>query len=241
MTKKNKEVLYTLFMILCLGVFLFSGYQLIKIYFDYHQMEKEHLDLSNKVIQIVEETIEKEEIIEKKETINVDFTTLKERNQDVVGWLYQKDTVINYPVVKCEDNETYVRKDLDKKYSRAGTLFVDFRCNEDVVLIYGHHMLDGSMLASILDYQTQNYYDQHPEMIYCTLQNQYRVELFLGFVTNTEDELYTLQNLDWINERTSDFQTENQYKGGKLLILSTCYKQTGNERYILVGNLIEED
>lgn len=238
MSKNKKELIYKLLMILCLLIFVFSEYQLLLIYSEYRQMQKAHTQLSDNVVTIESNNTMEEETVNP--LITVDFQTLKERNEDVVGWLYQKDTVINYPVVKCKDNSTYVRKDLDKKYSRAGTLFIDYRCDDEVILIYGHHMLDGSMLASILDYQKQSYYDEHPDMIYLIEGVQYRFELFLGFVTTTEDELYYLDSLDWLNRKSSDFNTDIEYRQGKLLILSTCYKQTGDERYILVGNLIEE-
>ena len=32
------------------------------------------------------------------------FSALYEENQDIVGWLSVPGTVINYPVVQCEDN-----------------------------------------------------------------------------------------------------------------------------------------
>lgn len=239
MDKNKKELVYKLLMILCLGIFLFSEFQIFLIYSEYRQMQEEHTQLSNEVVTINPGNAAEEET--ENTAITVDFQSLKERNKDVVGWLYQKDTVINYPVVKCKDNATYVRADLDKKYSRAGTLFIDYRCDDEVILVYGHHMLDGSMLASILDYQKQSYYDEHPEMLYLVEDKQYRVELFMGFVTTTEDDLYYLDSLDWLNKKTSDFNTDAVYRKGKLLILSTCYKQTGNQRYILVGNLIEEN
>lgn len=57
--------------------------------------------------------------------LSVDFSALQERNRDVAAWLYCPDTVINYPVVHTNDNETYLRKDLDRAYSKEGTLFID--------------------------------------------------------------------------------------------------------------------
>ena len=35
----------------------------------------------------------------------IDFDALRKINPDVIGWLYYEDTIIDYPVVKGENNE----------------------------------------------------------------------------------------------------------------------------------------
>ncbi|MBQ6583391.1 MAG: class B sortase, partial [Mogibacterium sp.] len=82
----------------------------------------------------------------------VDFDELLKINPDVQGWLYQKDTVINYPVVQGQDNDEYLHTLVDGTWSGGGTLFVDYRNQSNFgdfnSIIYGHHMKDGSMFRS---------------------------------------------------------------------------------------------
>ena len=98
--------------------------------------------------------------------ISIDFDSLLSRNKDVIGWLYCPDTVINYPVVQGENNDQYLRKDLDGKYLVSGTLFADYRngaLGEDAnYIIYGHNMKNGTMFSLLAKYKQQSYYDKHP-------------------------------------------------------------------------------
>lgn len=45
--------------------------------------------------------------------IIVDFAKLREQSQNVVGWLYCEDTLINLPVAQYADNDYYLRRLLD--------------------------------------------------------------------------------------------------------------------------------
>lgn len=53
-----------------------------------------------------EQEEETDETVQAEESLvpEIDFASLKEINEDVIGWLYLPDTVINYPVVQGEDN-----------------------------------------------------------------------------------------------------------------------------------------
>ena len=56
----------------------------------------------------------------------------------------------------------------------------DFSGHNNV--LYGHHMSDGSMFASISNYKQQWYYDAHPYFFLYTNAGKYRVGLFAGIV-----------------------------------------------------------
>ncbi len=67
-----------------------------------------------------------------------------------------------YPVMYTpEDPEKYLHKDINGVESDEGLPFIDTRCNidpdSDNIIIYGHNMKDGSMFASIIDYQDKSY------------------------------------------------------------------------------------
>ena len=54
----------------------------------------------------------------------VDFAALQKINPDVVGWIYQKDTIINYPIMHGSDNDIYLHSDINKKYSVSGSISI---------------------------------------------------------------------------------------------------------------------
>ena len=48
---------------------------------------------------------------------------------NVIGWINIYDTSINYPIVKGKDNKEYLNKDYKNEYSKAGSIFLDYRNN----------------------------------------------------------------------------------------------------------------
>ena len=56
---------------------------------------------------------------------DIDFDALKKINPDVIGWLRYEGTIIDYPVVKGENNEMYLSMLFDRTWGGCGTLFAD--------------------------------------------------------------------------------------------------------------------
>ena len=177
----------------------------------------------------------------------VDFHDLTQINEQVVGWLWCPDTAINYPVVQGQDNDFYLSHLIDGSEGDCGTLFLD--CDADRQahnqVIYGHHMKDGSMFASLLHYQEQDYFDAHPVLYYITPQQSYEVRLFSGFTTEAVSAVYNhrFDQSDfgeWLSEMKaqSDFQSDvNPSESDQVLTLSTCAYSFKNARYVVMGVL----
>ena len=85
------------------------------------------------------------------ETITVDFSSLKKINPDVVAWL-RIPGVLEYPVVRGQDNFYYLSHTVQKTYNIAVSIFLDYRNEADFSdsnsITYGHNMKDGSMCLS---------------------------------------------------------------------------------------------
>jgi len=87
------------------------------------------------------------------------ISRLKEINGDIYGWVRCTGGLlgINYPVVKHEDNDYYLRRNLYGEYSVGGTIFVDYR-DSDVhgeslnTVLYGHNMTNGTMFRAVKDW-----------------------------------------------------------------------------------------
>lgn len=177
----------------------------------------------------------------------VDFHSLHQVNEQVVGWLWCPDTAINYPVVQGQDNDFYLSRLIDGSDGECGTLFLDCNAKETDrnQVIYGHHMKDGSMFASLLRYQEQDYFDKHPVLYYITPRQSYEVQLFSGFTTEAVSAVYNhrFDKSDfgeWLSEMKaqSDFQSDvNPQKSDQVLTLSTCAYPCENARYVVMGVL----
>ena len=94
------------------------------------------------------------------------FAVLKEKNHDCVAWVSIPGTSIDFPVM--QNGDFYLKHDFDGNYTDYGLPFLDERCSLDTsdnLIIYGHHMNDGSMFSELLNYVDKSYCEAHPEII----------------------------------------------------------------------------
>jgi sortase B len=177
----------------------------------------------------------------------VDFEALQAANPDIRGWIYMADSVINYPVLQGETNDTYLRHLPDGRYNTAGCIFIDSACRADMTdlttILYGHNMHNGSMFAVLESYKKQTFYDSHPLMWYLTPEGTYRLNILAGFIESADHPLYglyeTKEELDAFLDYAfpkSDFRSRYGEKHPeKIFILSTCDYAYEDARYILIA------
>lgn len=104
----------------------------------------------------------------------------KSVNDDVAGWIYIKDTVINYPVVHGVSNEQYIHSDWKGNSSFAGCIYEDFRGDLDdknLTLLYGHNMGDGSMFHGIKNFLNEEWGKEHPYFEVASEDKRYLYEV----------------------------------------------------------------
>lgn len=241
-----------------IAVFIIAAFNIGRILYGYNKANVTYENIQNKYVAPNEElpasnqteAVNNEPIKKSEPPVTVDFDSLLDRNGDAVGWLYCPDTPINYPIVQGENNDQYLRRDLDGEYLVSGTLFADFRNNapdEDVnYIIYGHNMKDGTMFNSLTRYKEQAYYDQNPVMYFLTPEESYTFELFAGLVVKRDDKIYDLTldaeaftSLLKEYRAASTFKSDIELKDGDVIVtLSTCSYEFNNARYIVIGRLI---
>ena len=241
-----KKAIKIILIIICLCVFIFSAYNI------YNYLAEEHANkkLNNELVEkaVVEttntNTIEDEYTI----PISVDFSTLKQENEDIIGWIYCENTPINYPVAQSNDNEYYLRRLANGEYNIAGSIFMDYRnsasLEDNNTIIYGHNMKNNTMFGSLQEYKSQEYYDNHKIMYYFTPEKNYMIKIFAGYTISVESDIYNLAVIDekeiegLINK--SDFKSNVDIRqDDKIVTLSTCAYDYDGARYIVVGILQE--
>ena len=149
-----KKYIIVLFELICIAGIVYSITFLIIRQRSLDENNKIKDDL-NKNVEVIKEEKKDDEtgktIIEEK--VVVDFATLKEQNPDTVAYLKIKNSNIDYPVVKAENNEYYLNHNFNKQYNTAGWIFADYKNKFDGtdknIVIYGHSMKDGSMFGQL--------------------------------------------------------------------------------------------
>lgn len=104
------------------------------------------------------------------------YLKLEQTNSDTIGWVRIEGTVIDYPVMHTPDNpDFYLDHGFDRQKSSYGMIYMDASCSltEDCrnYLLYGHHMKNGSMFASLEEYTSEEYFKAHPIVGFDTLDS----------------------------------------------------------------------
>ncbi len=181
---------------------------------------------------------------------SIDFNKLKQQNEDVVGWIFSKNGVINYPILQGEDNSYYLNHLISGKKNINGSIFMDCTANPNFsdanTIIFGHSMDNGSMFRTLLNYKKQSYYDKYPEMYIYTPSGDYKLLIFAAYETKSDDTAYGkifsekgFNNLLSHAMKKSKIKTDvNVGVGDKLVTLSTCAYSSKNARFIVMGKLV---
>lgn len=179
----------------------------------------------------------------------VDFESLKQINDDLVGWIYIPNTHVNYPVVQGDDNSYYLNRLFNKKWNSAGSIFVDYRneagFTDPHTIIYGHQMNNRTMFNDLKLYEDQSFYDQQPVGYLLTPEGTYLIEFFSGYVSSVDTNAWDLNFtpdsfVTWLEDikSRSAFTSQVEPKGeDKVVTLSTCSSAFANARFVLHGVL----
>ena len=183
--------------------------------------------------------------------LDVDFEDLKKQNVDTKGWLKVNGTNVNYPFVKAEDNEYYLKHSFDKSVNKKGWVFLDYRNDidnlSDNTIIYAHGLENNAMFGSLRNTTKEKWYKNEDTHI-IKIATEKNTMLFKVFSTyNIEPEsFYITDNIKDDNERIEFYNTlksRSVYDYGvtlnendKILTLSSCYDNT--KRMVVHAKLI---
>jgi sortase B len=196
-----------------------------------------------------------------------------ETNPDYIGFLQIEDTKIQYPVVqrKGEDgNKYYLSHAFDGSYSKAGTLFLDYREDFDVcvdnfrvkknsenLVIYGHEMKDGQLFGSLKQYKDNyGWYGKHPVITLDSRYNRYKYKIFAVCIVDADrsrGDVFNYNNIHSFADEKAFYEYVNGCKrrsyilndvdvkyGDQLLTLSTCNQMFDDARLIVVARLVRD-
>jgi len=182
-----------------------------------------------------------------------EYRELYEQNADLVGWLKIDGTLIDYPVLKSDDEEYYMTRDFFGRKNYNGQLILDANCDPFTpsvnLVISGHNMKSGKMFGRLQYYASSDYARKHPIIEFDTLFRQGEYRLVAAFYTwdyeAREGGFQYNVNIQYRRQMTAFLEKLDEIKlydtgvsvefGDELLMLSTCSYQTGDGRFVVVA------
>lgn len=212
----------------------------------------------------IEETIKKPNILKVSNYDNevqaeqtVSYTTyfqphsvsnLLSMNSECFGWISIAGTNINYPVMHTQSNpQKYLNKNFYGEYNYSGTPFMDSRCSADStnLIIYGHHMNNGTMFADLCNYTDYSYFTEHPTVVLETKDGPFAYSVFSVMKVKSDDNWYrftTVGTEKSYNSRIEYAKEKSIYDTGitpvygqQILTLSTCYGYNQDDRILVLA------
>mgnify|MGYP001064397564 CR=1 FL=1 len=212
----------------------------------------------------IEETIKKPNILKVSDFDNevqveqtVYYTTYYEphsiselisMNSECFSWISIAGTNINYPVMHTPSNpQKYLNRNFYGEYSYSGTPFLDSRCSADStnLIIYGHHMNNGTMFAVLCNYTSKSYGEEHPRIILETKDGAFAYSVFSVMKVKSDDDWYrftTVGTEKSYNSRIEYAKEKSLYETGftpvygqQILTLSTCYGYNQDDRILVLA------
>lgn len=187
---------------------------------------------------------------------------LKE-NSDFKGWITISGTKIDNPIYQTSDNEFYLTHNQKKQKSVYGALFFD--CNNTVtealtdknLIVYGHHMKNGSMFANLVKYKSLSFYKEHPTIEFSTLYKKSTYKIYAAFVLNASKAddngyIYNISRQNFINEDDFNSWTAEAFERSlintgvdvelddNIITLVTCTYDFDDARFIVMARETRE-
>ena len=171
----------------------------------------------------------------------------------VVAWVRVPGTTVDYPIVqgRQESPDFYLTHDASGERSAWGAPYIDAGCAQGagspLVIVYGHHMSDGTMFAPLAQYSSRDFAEGHRTIRVYTHKKTIELEVFAADVVDASSE----------GKRTdfADAAELDAYLGDKLsrceVVLEepadveqawafvTCSYQTSNSRTVVYAKEVE--
>lgn len=124
--------------------------------------------------------------------------SIRQVNDDVVGWIKISNTQVDYPVCQYEyddeeGNAFYLHNDLYGNYLERGTIFMDYRDvfgadeskQTDNIVLYGHNMRSGAMFGDLHNYRKdESFYEENPIIEFSSNYKDYKYIIFAYLITS---------------------------------------------------------
>lgn len=249
-----KRVLSNIVILICLAIFAVCAYQLVDYFYGNMESESQFDTQRDKVADVVDY---KDRLPE--------YESMKEENEDFVGWIIADGTNVNYPMMQTvDDPDFYLNHNFQKEKSKPGTIFIsnvaDLYEPTDVVTVFGHNMKDGTMFGSLRRYEDSQFLDEHDRIWVDSLEGRREFEVThvmrIRVDVDGQDDVFPYYEYSNFGDKEDyeqfmeqcaahslyDTGKEVEY-GDKFVIMSTCEYTygDGSGRLVIMGKEVSPE
>ena len=179
---------------------------------------------------------------------------MREINPDYVCWIRIEGTVVDYPVVRGEDNEKYLNMSFHGDKNALGSLFMDYRCAAGTIdgdasaggyvphiIIYGHNAKSGDLFGNLWRLLDGDYLAEHPKIALIAGGRIVEYEIFSVRESDITDAAY---NVDFSAPNAlRDFAESCGAPPDTLQIvtLSTCVSAGDDDARVIVQGALAQN
>lgn len=189
---------------------------------------------------------------------------LLQENSDFKGWITVPNTKIDNPIYQTDNNDFYLNHNQQKEKSVYGALFFD--CENVIsenetdknLVVYGHHMKNGSMFANLTKYKELSFYKQSPTIEFSTLYKKSTYKVYAAFVLNASKAddngyIYNISRKNFIDDEDFDSWVDEARErslintgvdvknGDNIITLITCTYDFDDARFVVMARETRED
>lgn len=135
------------------------------------------------------------------------FDDLKTENSDFTAWLKIQGTNIDNPVYTSNKTDYYKNRNMLKKHSRYGALYIPKGNSEPYsqnTVIYGNNIKDGSMFGTLKYYRNLKFYKQNPTV---------------SLTVNGKTEKYVIYAVNVVSAKHKKDFTKSKFNGKNSFLL----------------------
>ena len=184
--------------------------------------------------------------------VNQSIMDLQAKYPDVAGWLTVLGTQIDHLFVQGDDNDYYLHIDLDRNWSQAGTIFMDYCNAKDFsdfnTIIFGHNMRNGSMFGTLQKFNDKSFFDSSTTGTIFLANKTYEIEFIAFAVVRSDDaviynpniltELDRAAFLGYVRNIARRYRDVGVTTEDRIITLSTCNYEFNDARMVLVGRIL---
>lgn len=255
---RGVSLVWLITMITVIVVFFNSSYNIYKIIIDYQKIEEENNELVDNFTYIENISKDNETTSENKDLENdksskndkvdgfkVRWDEIKKMNQDVCAWIIIPGTSINYPVLKSDISDKYLKTNVYGKHSNGGSIFIDSNTiqpfDTNNTIIYGHNLNNGEMFSDLKNFKDENFAKENSKIKVVMEDNTmktYQIFAFYEIASDNFDVYNTnVLNLDAYYELIKNNNTINVTEKidttKQIITLSTCTNYNEGTRFIV--------
>lgn len=162
---------------------------------------------------------------------------------EVVAWIEVPGTSIDEPIAQAKPDvpNAYLYRDVFGQ-GAYGTPYIDCECTIDsrFVMVYGHHMSDGTAFAEFADFIDEGFAREHSRIIvYKRSGDTLELMVCAVDIVNASRERLVIDQEEGLEEiiGTPDLQLADTSDASQLFAFTTCSYQTRNSRTVVYATI----